>query len=136
MNSYSIGIHHVEKIGDRVMLVNIAKREFEGLIGTISGPFIQSKMRWPVKLDDREMKVNLRPANIRLIKYEPPNLDDVPKKHTFSKVIRFKVHVMPTFALIATFLFFKGGPPLFLECGQKMRFSSLFLQNFKCFHTF
>ena len=28
----------------------------------------------------------------------------------------------------------KGGPPLFPECGQKMRFSGLFSQNFKCFH--
>ena len=28
----------------------------------------------------------------------------------------------------------KGGPPLFLECVQKMRFSGHILQNFKCFH--
>ena len=28
----------------------------------------------------------------------------------------------------------KGEPPLFPECGQKMRFSGHFSQNFKCFH--
>jgi len=59
------------KIGDRVKLVNVSKVQYEGKLGTISGAFIQKKLRWPVKLDEKEKKVNLKPENLQLVEEEP-----------------------------------------------------------------
>jgi len=56
------------KVGDRVKIVNIAKKEYEGLVGTIVKPFIQSKERWPVKLDQNDKFFNIARHNLELIK--------------------------------------------------------------------
>jgi len=51
--------------GDRVLLHHLSKAELNGKIGTIHKPFLATKARWPVMLEDGKCK-NVKSSNLRI----------------------------------------------------------------------
>lgn len=53
-------------IGDRIALHSLTTTSYNGLVGTIDGSFDMTRRRWPVKLDNGEVK-SFKAANIRFV---------------------------------------------------------------------